>query len=410
MAWDLSRRMFIKGGSLVALGLGGPASAVITRTAQAAGPTGSRKKVLVHVFLRGGVDGLSVMVPHGDSRYYDIRKDIAIPPPGKPGGVLRLDDHFGLHPALEPLRSLYTEKKMAAVHGVGNYGLTRSHFSAQDFVELGTPGDRSTTTGTLARLSGEVEGSGVLKSVAFSVQRPLCLEGPAPALVTPGILSFNLGIKEWREEAERRVRAMYEPSVLAPVADEVFVAMGALRDSSAIHAQPRAGVKYPDAPPGPSLRQAARLIEADLGTRCIFVPVGGRYDTHAKQLEAHAEEFPILSQALAAFAQDLGPRLDDVLVLVTTEFGRTAFVNGSHGTDHGSAFCALVIGGGVKGGRILGQSPDLAKSALYEERDVAVTTDFRDLYSEIAQGHLGVSPASKLFPGFSPGAHIGLFS
>lgn len=406
MSWDLSRRVFLKGAGLLAVGMGGLPSEVIVRTARAAS---NKKKVFVHVFLRGGADGLNLVVPHGDPLYYEHRREIALPRPGKPGGVIRLDDHFGFHPALLPLEPLYKDGRLLAVHAVGNYGVSRSHFSAQDFTELGTPGDRGTKTGTLARLEGNVEGSGVLKSVSFSAQRPLSFLGPEPALVTLGIESFNLGVVGWGDECERRLRSMYAPSALAPTAEQVFSAVQSLRTPS-LKDKPGAGAAYPLASPGPALQQAARIIQAGLGTSCFFVPVGGRFDTHSNQLEPNATEYDILARSLLAFAKDLGTGLDDVLVLVTTEFGRTVFVNGSHGTDHGSAFCALVMGGGVKGGRVLGKWPGLAKSALYEERDLAVTTDFRDLYSELVQGHLGVGASAKLFPGFTPGAPIGLFS
>ncbi len=406
MSWNLSRRVFLKGAGLLAVGLGGLPSEVILRTARAAA---NKKKVFVHVFLRGGADGVNLVVPHGDPLYYEHRREIALPRPGRPGGVIALDEHFGFHPSLAPLQALYKEGRLAAVHAVGHYGVSRSHFSAQDFTELGTPGERGTKTGILARLEENIEGAGVLKSVSFSAQRPLSFLGPEPALVTLGIESFNLGVEGWADECEKRLRWMYAPSALAPTADQVFSAVQSLR-APALRNKPGGGAAYPAASPGPALQQASRIIQAGLGTSCFFVPVGGRFDTHSNQLEPNATEFDILARSLAAFAKDLGPTLDDVVVLVTTEFGRTVFVNGSHGTDHGSAYCALVMGGEVKGGRILGQWPGLAKSALHEERDLAVTTDFRDLYSELAQGHLGVGASAKLFPGFTPGGRIGLFS
>lgn len=406
MTFDPSRRVFLKGAGLLAVGLGGLPSEVVVRTAQAAS---NRKKIFVHVFLRGGADGVNMVVPYADPLYYEHRREIALPRPGQPKGVVRLDDHFALHPSLAPLKSLYDEGRFAAVHAVGNYGVSRSHFSAQDFTELGSPGERGTKTGALARLSKNVEGAGVLKSVSFSAQRPLSFLGPDPALVTLSVESFNLGVTGWDAECEKRLRAMYQPSALAPTADQVFTAVQALRTQS-LRDKPAEGAAYPEGSPGPALRQAARIIHADLGTSCFFVPVGGRFDTHSNQLEPNATEFDILARSLSAFAKDLGPRLDDVLVLVTTEFGRTVFVNGSHGTDHGSAFCALVMGGAVRGGKIYGKWPGLAKSALYEERDLAVTTDFRDLYTELAGAHLGASTTANFFPNFKPSAKLGLFA
>jgi uncharacterized protein (DUF1501 family) len=399
MTWEISRRVFLKGAGLLALGVGADPSDLLVRTAQAAK---ARDRVLVHMFLRGGADGLAMLVPYGDPEYYQHRAQIALPRPGADGGVVPLDDHFGLHPALAPLKPFYADGRMAAIHAVGNYAATRSHFSAQDFAELGTPGVRNTTTGALSRMAARLDGRGVMHALSFSTQRPVSLLGPDPALVTLRLGTFDLEAKEWRDEAERRVRHMYASSPLAALGGDIFSAVEVLRNTPELKAKPVPGAAYPAESPGAALRQAAQIIKAGIGTRCIFVPVEGRFDTHAKQLEGNAEDFPHLGQALSAFVQDLGPLLDDVVVLVTTEFGRTVFMNGSRGTDHGTGFCALVLGGRVKGGRILGRWPGLRKDQLFEERDLAVTTDYRDLFFEIAVRHLGATHADGLFPGYTP--------
>jgi uncharacterized protein (DUF1501 family) len=380
---------------------------MLIRTARAAE---RRDRCLVHVFLRGGVDGLSLVAPYGDAEYYAHRPKLAFPRPGRDGGVIALDDHFGLNRDLEPLKPLYGEGRLAFVHAVGNYDATRSHFSAQDFVELGTPGVRNTTTGELSRMAAGLDGSGVLKAVSFSTQRPVSLLGPEPILVTVDLASFDLAAKSWRGEAERRLRHMYRGSPLAGLGDDIFSALQVLQNTPGLKATPANGAAYPSEEPGPALRQAALIIKAGLGTRCLFVPVSGHFDTHSNQLEWNHAEFAPLGKALAAFARDLGPKLDDVVVLVTTEFGRTVFMNGSNGTDHGTGLCAVVMGGRVKGGKVMGRWPGLRKEQLFEERDLAVTTDYRDLFLEVAREHLGVRRADGLFPGYAPTAGPMLFA
>jgi uncharacterized protein (DUF1501 family) len=185
--------------------------------------------------------------------------------------------------------------------------------------------------------------------------------------------------------------------------------MDVLLRTPQLTAAPANGAVYPAAAVGNSLRQAANVIKAGLGTRCIFVNVNGSFDTHSGQENSNMLEFTRLGEALAAFDQDLGALRDDVVVLVTTEFGRAAYENGSQGTDHGSAHTALVMGGRVRGGRVHGQWPGLAQSQLYQQRDLAVTTDFRDVFAELARVQLGVD-TSGLFPGFTPGPGLGLLS
>ncbi|PYQ05830.1 MAG: hypothetical protein DMF83_14260 [Acidobacteria bacterium] len=404
MAWDISRRVFLRGAGLAALGVGFHPSSLLVRTAQAAA-AGSR--VLVQVFLRGGCDGLNLCVPFGDSEYYALRGGIAI---GR-GEVVNLDGHFGLHPALAPLKALYDDGRLALLPAVGNYGLSRSHFDAQDFMESGTPGDKSTGTGWLGRSISKVPGNAVTEAVAFSAQLPRSFLGPEPVLVAQTLSSFDLRARGWRGEAETLLRAMYDArdDAIGHVGQETFAAMNVLLRTPEIMAPPAGGAVYPNASIGNALRQAAQIVKAGIGTRAIFVNVPGAFDTHANQLAAHTLEFTRLADALVAFARDLGGLMDDVAVMVTTEFGRVAFVNGSAGTDHGSAHCMILMGGRVRGGRVHGSWPGLGRSQLYQERDLAVTTDFRDVFAELARAQLGVD-ASSLFPGYTPGPGPGIVS
>ena len=404
MAWDISRRVFLRGAGLAAVGVGFHPSSLLVRAAQAA-DAGSR--VLVQVFLRGGCDGLSLCVPFGDPEYYDLRGGIAI---GR-GEVVNLDGHFGLHPALAPLKALYDEGRLALLPAVGNYSLSRSHFDAQDFMESGTPGDKSTGTGWLERGIAKVPGNAVTEAVAFSAQLPRSFLGPEPVLVAQALSSFDLRARNWRAEAETLLRAMYDArdDALGQVGRETFAAMNVLLRTPAIMAPPAGGAVYPNAAIGNGLRQAAQIIKAGIGTRAIFVNVSGSFDSHSNQLVAHNLEFPRIADALVAFARDLGPLLDDVALMVTTEFGRVAFVNGSAGTDHGSGHCMILMGGGVRGGRVHGSWPGLGRGQLYQDRDLAVTTDFRDVFAELARAQLGVD-GSSLFPGYTPGPGPGIVS
>ena len=401
MAWDLSRRVFLRGAGLAALGVGMQPSSLLVRTAQAAG---FGPKVLVKVFLRGGCDGLNLCVPHGDPSYYDLRRavganDIAF----ERGELLDLDGFFGLNPALAPLQALWDEGTLAFLQAVGNTALTRSHFDAQDFMETGTPGDKSTATGWLDRGIARLPGAEVMQAVSFSSQLPRSLLGPEPVLVAQSLASFDLRARNWREEAERLLRSMYDArgDAVGQMGQDTFAAMQVLLRTPALGAPPANGAVYPASTIGNSLRQAAALIKVGLGTRCIYVNVPGAFDTHANQLPANAIEFARIAESLVAFRRDLGPLIDDVLVMVTTEFGRAAYVNGSAGTDHGTAHCMIFMGGGVRGARVHGPWPGLSRSQLYQERDLAVGTDFRDAFAEAARVQLGVDP-NALFPGYTP--------
>jgi uncharacterized protein (DUF1501 family) len=403
MPWDASRRVFLKGIGLAAVGVGFGPSSLMVRAAEAAR---AGNKVLVEVFLRGGCDGLNLCVPYGDPEYYSLRGGIAV----ARAEVVNLDGYFGLHPALRALEPLYDEGRLAFVPAAGQYSLTRSHFDAQDFMETGTPGDKSTTTGWLDRTIARIPGSEVTQAVAFSSQLPRSYLGPEPVLVAQNLTSFDLRARNWRDEAERLLRAMYEPkqTPVGRMGQETFAAMQTLLRTPEILAAPANGASYPAVGVGNSLRQAAQLIKADLGTRTIYVNVPGAFDTHSNQTFNNDLEFTRLGDALAAFATDLGRLMDDVVVLVTTEFGRTAAVNGSAGTDHGSGYCMIVMGGGVRGGRIYGQWPGLSRTQLYQGRDLAVTTDFRDVFAELARAQFGITDTAALFPGHTPGPAPGI--
>ena len=408
MPWDRSRRVFLRGAGLAALGVGFHPSSLLVRTAAAAA---AGTKVLVKVFLRGGADGLNLCVPYADPDYYGHRGDIALPRPGQGRGVLNLDGYFGLNPDLAPLKPIYDDGRLAFLHAVGHYELTRSHFDAQDWMETGVPGNRPIlNSGWLDRCIGQIPGSEVTQAVCFARRLPRSFLGLEPIVVAQDLASFDIRARNWRPEAERLLRAMYEAEPETPVGRlglQTFEALDILLRTPAIAAPPANGAVYPNNEFSNSMRQAAAIIKAGIGTRCLYVDYSAAFDTHANQLTSNAIDYGNLGLVLAAFDADLGRLRDDVVVMVTTEFGRAAFVNGSQGTDHGSAHCMILIGGGVRGVRVHGRWPGLSKPDLYQERDLAVTTDFRDAFAEVARAQLGVDP-SVLFPGYTPGPGPGV--
>ena len=280
-------------------------------------------------------------------------------------------------------------------------------------METGTPGNKSTSTGWLDRAIKGIPGSSVSEAVAFQSQLPRSFMGPEPVLVATNLTTFNLKVgTTWRTEAEAALRGMYgsRQDAIGKVGRETFEAIDTIVRSPVLTTPPANGAAYPNVSIGTSLRQAAAIIKAGIGTRTIFISLGGAFDTHSGQIAAHQLEFPRIGDSLAAFAQDLGGLLDDVVVLMVSEFGRTAYVNGSAGTDHGSAHAVLALGGSVRGGRMLGRWPGLSATQLYQNRDLAATTDFRDVYAEVARKHLGLTDMATLFPGYNVGAGVGLLA
>jgi uncharacterized protein (DUF1501 family) len=428
---SMRRRVFVKDGALSLLTLG-LAPAVFRRTVFAQ-PTGgaTRGKVLVVLFQRGAADGLSVVTPFGDPAYYGLRGGLAIPRPSLADGALRdLDGFFGLHPAMQSLVPLWRRGTLAAVQAVGSPSGTRSHFDAQDYLESGTPDIKNTTSGWLNRAlatrgtceacaapepSPAGRSASPFRGVAFAAQTPRILEGPVPTVALTSFEAFGLRTPG---TATERLEALYRTGsadVIHAQAQESFEAVRMLRSADPRRYRPADGVEYPRTPLGQRLLQVAQLIKADVGLEVAFTDVGG-WDTHVNQGAATgqlANRLRELADGLAAFAQDLDDRLDDVLVLTMSEFGRTVRPNGTGGTDHGHAGAMFALGGGVAGGHVLGRWPGLAPEVLYEGRDLAMTTDVRAVLGEALVGHLGLpaSALSQVFPGFTPlGERVGVLT
>lgn len=405
----MQRRVFVKSGALALVTMGLSPS-FLRRSAFALELPGTTKgKVLVCLFQRGAADALNMVVPHGERAYYELRPSIAIPQPraGTDAAAIDLDGFFGLHPALAPFANLYREGMLAPIHAVGSPSATRSHFDAQDYMESGTPDRKSTRDGWLNRylaVSGTCEACRVspFRAVAMTAQTPRILDGAAPAVAMASLGDFT--VRASGSSADR-LEALYRTGsadLVHASGREMFDAVKMLRSANPQQYRPAHGATYPRSPFGQRLLEIAQLIKSGVGLEIAFADVGG-WDTHVNQgastgqLAGRLRDF---SQAIAAFVQDLGPRMSDVVVLTMSEFGRMARQNGNGGTDHGHAGAMFVIGGGVQGGRVHGTWPGLAREQLYEGRDLALTTDFRAVFSEVLSKHLGAESVSTVFPGY----------
>jgi uncharacterized protein (DUF1501 family) len=389
----------------------GFAPSFLSRTVEAAD---SRRRLLVAIFQRGAVDGLNMIVPFGESEYYRLRRSIAIARPGAPDGAVALDDFFGLHPRMAPLKPLWDNGSLAVIHASGSHDRTRSHFDAQDYMETATPGVKSTRDGWLNRyLSASAEAparQSPLRGLAVARQMPRTLQGRAPALAFGGVDAFTI---RGGMDAQRAVRDAYVAApnaLLSGAARDAFEAMETLRRTGAY--QPAPGVEYPRSPFGQALQEIARVAKADVGLEVAFAE-SGNWDHHVNEGAAQgliAQRFDDLSRGIAALAADLGDRMADTVILTMSEFGRAAAENGNGGTDHGHGNAMMVIGGPVKGKQVYGRWPGLGPDQRFEGRDLAVTTDFRDVFSEIVVSHLGLTREAleRVFPGHTRGAALGL--
>jgi uncharacterized protein (DUF1501 family) len=413
---EISRRVFVKSGGLALVSLGmdplflGRAAYSLPLPHSAAGG----QPVLVCLFMRGAVDGLNMVVPHGDALYYSERPRIAIPR----SDVVDLDGHFGLHPRLRALKPLWDNKSLAAVHAIGSPESTRSHFDAQDYMESGTPGVKATDDGWLNRYcQHDVEhASTPFRAVAFGPQLPRTLAGSAPSLAIDDLQAFGLRIPQARvrDRLTRAFESLYEGAqtgLLASSGHESFEAIQLLQRANPLQYAPANDAQYPRGRLGRSLLQIAQLIKAKVGLRVAFLDATG-WDTHVNQGSSEGQLAGLLDElgaALVAFSTDLGEGMRDVVLLTMSEFGRAVRENGNSGTDHGHATAMLVLGGPVNGGRVLGAWPTLDPAARFEGRDLAVTTDFRDLFGEILARHLGATDLSAVFPGhpLAPANYLG---
>ena len=402
-----SRRRFLKSTGLGFLTLGLP-PAFLVRTAEA--QQAAKGKVMVVVFQRGAMDGLNAVIPFKDRAYYTMRPSIAIPEPASgEDRVIDLDGFYGLHPALAPLKNIYDKGHLAIVHAAGSPDNTRSHFDAQDYMEIGTPGIKSTPDGWLNRYLAERKNAeSPFRGVALTAQLPRMLTGNASALTLSSIEEFRLR-NESMAGALQKLYANTEDTLFRFGGQNLFAAMAQLRQvESKI---PPSTERYAAGRFSASLAQIARLIKADVGLEIAFTEIQG-WDTHVNQGGAKgqmANRLKDLAEGLATFYRDLGDRVEDVVLITLSEFGRTARENGNRGTDHGHANVMFALGGPVRGGKVYGRWPGLAPEVLYEGRDLSLTTDFRAVCGEVISRHLGQKELAKIFPGFrTTSAPLGL--
>ncbi|MGH9714280.1 MAG: DUF1501 domain-containing protein [Candidatus Acidiferrales bacterium] len=410
----ISRRYFLKSGGTAMLGMASLPSFLQRAVAATASPN---KKKMVVLFQRGAMDGLNVVVPFGERNYYQMRPTIAIPEPRRGGtdAAIDLDGFFGLHPSLQPLLRLFQQGQLAIVQAVGSPDPTRSHFDAQDFMESGTPGLKATDDGWLNRAlqSMPEEKSAPFRAVAFGPYLPRTLQGVSPAVAISDLKQFKMYGPQ--QTVQGGFEAMYAQTVdqaLRGVGAETFEAIDQLKKINPDSYEPENGAQYPKGRFGQSLMEIAELFKADVGLEVAFLDSGG-WDHHVNEGGVQGQLSNLLrdlGQGIAAFHQDMGDRMQDVVFVSMSEFGRTARENGNHGTDHGHANCMFVMGGAVKGGRVYSRWPGMSEGQLYQGRDLAVTTDYRSVLGEILSKHLGDRDLEAVFPGYAndPRQFLGL--
>jgi uncharacterized protein (DUF1501 family) len=423
----MNRRFFLKnsGIALASVSAATMSPSFLTRALAQMNGKG-RGKILIAIFQRGAMDGLSAVIPYGEQEYYNLRSSIAIPRPGAAsvGGSqpnraagIDLDGFFALHPVLAPFKPIYDSGQLAIIHASGSPDNTRSHFDAQDYMESATPGVKSTTDGWLNRYlqfnpqSGMKSGGGAsetspFRGLAMGPTLPRVMQGKASAIAMNSINDFVIRAGgATGQSVQGGFEAMYAQTVndaLRDAGKDTFEAIRLLKSVNPAQYKPAPEAEYPRGAFGNRLRQIAQLIKSDIGLEVAFTDIGG-WDTHANQGASQGQlalRLAELSRGLSALYADLKERADDVVILTMTEFGRTARENGNRGTDHGHASVMFALGGPVKGGKVYGKWPGLKPHQLNEGRDLEVTTDFRDVFAEIAKKHLGATDLNAIFPGY----------
>lgn len=409
-----SRRGFIKSGALAVFGIG--VGGVPTFLARAAGAGKilqpyKKNKILICIFQRGAMDGLMAVTPFTDeylkaarpTLFMSAAKDSRYTP------LIDLDGRFGLHPGLKAFEPLFRNKQLAIVHGIGSPNNTRSHFDAQDYMESGTPFTKGTDTGWLNRACGLLGHDGSpFRSVSITNSMPRSLYGYNTAVAINNLQDFALQMKSnplALNATAKSFEELYDQAstgLLKETGKETFDAVKMLEKTDVKNYQPANGAVYPQSPLGNALRQLAQLIKMDVGLEIGFAESGG-WDTHYNQGTDNGtfgRNVMDLSNSISAFWTDIAAYQDDVTLMTMTEFGRTVKQNGSQGTDHGRGSCNFILGNNVKGGMVHGLVKPLAIENLEDGRDLAVTTDFRAVFSEVADVHLKLKDDAALFPGW----------
>lgn len=374
--------------------------------------TGNRKRLIV-VFLRGGVDGLNVVIPHQEESYYTLRPKIAIPRPGEEGGAIDLNGYFGLHPALTDVMPLWQNRTLAFIHASGSNDPTRSHFDAQYYMETGTPGTKSTQEGWMNRLLANLPKDKPTQAVNIGDTPPRILVGGMP------VASLPTGKKSTRPLPIDRPKINQAFDRLYSGSDDLSLAYQEGRQARELlladleqEMQDASNGAPPPVGFASDASKLARVMVGDSKTQLGFIGLGA-WDTHVNQGASQgqlARKLKHLGEGLATLVNELGSLYSDTVIMVISEFGRTVKENGNGGTDHGHGNAMWVLGGGVRGGQVLGEFPGLDESELYQGRDLAVTTDFRDAIATILEGHIGINgtQVAQVFPGNSSNRRLAL--
>ena len=419
-----SRRGFIKAGGLALFGIGmGGVPGFLMDAVAGSKSLGlfKRRKVMVCIFQRGAMDGLMAVTPFTDPHLKAARPTLFMSAAkntiGKP--LIDLDGRFGLHPAMAAFENVFRDKRMAIVHGIGSPNTTRSHFDAQDYMESGTPFRKGTESGWLNRAVGLLghDAATPFQGVSLTSSLPRAFYGDNPAVAISNLQDFNIQMRgnlKGANMAAKSFEDLYDQTasgLLKETGKESFDAIKMLQKVDTKNYKPSGNAVYPNTALGNSLKQIAQLIKMDVGMEVAFAESGG-WDTHFNQgrdTGIFARNVNDLSESIMAFWTDMGTLQDDVTVMTMTEFGRTVKQNGSGGTDHGRASCNFILGNGVSGGKVHGLVNPLALENLEDGRDLAVTTDFRSVFSEVANKHLNIHNDKVLFPDWE-GKPIGVMA
>ena len=397
----LTRRIFLRSSAIAVAGFGLTPPWLVRAAAQ----SGNRRKVLIAIFQRGAADGLNIAVPFFEKSYYDLRPSIAVAAPGKPNGGIDLDGRFALHPSLQTLKPFWDTGQLAIIHASGSPNPSRSHFDAQDYMESGTPGKLSEGGWMNRALPPANSGVSPLRAIAMGAQLPRTLRGSQTAVAVGNLDQFQVR----NQDAAKILEGMYAATpdtTLMTSGKETFEAVKFIDTINKRPYTPANGAQYPGGEFGRGLQQVAKLIKADAGVEAAFVDIGG-WDHHTNEAAQLTQLLQQFGNSLSAFAKDMGDRMSDVVLVTMSEFGRTVREDGNGGTDHGHGNVMMVLGGPVAGGKVYGRWPGLGPEQLFEKRDLAITTDYRDVLSELVARHLGQRPEAA-FPGFTPGEPLGL--
>jgi len=421
----VSRRGFLKSGGLALFGVGlmGGIPGFLAEAAASVKLEApyKKKKVLVCIFQRGAMDGLMAVTPFNDEYLKQARPTLFMSAAkNSPGtSLIDLDGHYGLHPSMKAFEPLFREKRLAIVHGIGSPNNTRSHFDAQDFMESGTPFNKGTSSGWLNRAVGMLghDAATPFRAVSLTSAMPRSFYGDNPAVAISNLQDFAIQMRGTPANANMVAKSfedLYDQTssnLLKETGKESFDAVKMLQKTDVRNYKPANNAMYPVSSLGNSLKQIAQLIKMDVGLEVAFTESNG-WDTHFNQgtdTGIFARNVNDLSNSITAFWNDLEAYHDDLTVMTMTEFGRTVHQNGTGGTDHGRGSCNFIIGNDVNGGLVHGKMQPLAVENLEDGRDLAVTTDFRSVFSEVADKHLKINNDQILFPDWT-GDKIGVMN